>query len=209
MGIVVLVSGGIDSLVMSKIIEEQGQKMFPLFVDYGQLAAEKEWEACKKLFSDHQKQQPKKINLSGYGKFFPSGITDANKKIYEDAFLPGRNLLFLLVAAAYAKSIGENTIAIGLLSEKNHLFPDQTEDFIVNANFAINSAFGDDFSIVTPLIEFSKKDVIKLAKDYKVNLKDTYSCHSGNKRYCGKCVACKEILKSGEADSIHQFKGEK
>ena len=81
MGIVVLVSGGIDSLVMSKIIEEQGQKMFPLFVDYGQLAAEKEWEACKKLFSDHQKQQPKKINLSGYGKFFPSGITDANKKI--------------------------------------------------------------------------------------------------------------------------------
>jgi len=208
MGIVVLVSGGIDSLVMSKIIQEQGQKIFPLFVDYGQLAAEKEWDACKKLFSDYQKL-PTKINLSGYGKFFPTGITDANKKIYEDAFLPGRNLLFLLVAAAYAKSIGKSTIAIGLLNEKNHLFPDQTEDFIVNANFAINSAFGDDFSIVTPLIKFSKKDVIRLAKDYNLNLNNTYSCHSGNERYCGKCVACQEILKSGEADSIHQFKGEK
>lgn len=209
MGIVVLVSGGIDSWVMSKIIEEQGQQVIPIFVDYGQLSADKEWEACKNIFKKLDASEPKRIELSGYGKFFPSGITDRTKRIYEDAFLPGRNMLFLLVGAAYAQKMGVNNIAIGLLSEEQHLFPDQTEDFIVNANFAINSAFGESFSIVTPLMGLSKKEVIKLAKNYSLNLAETYSCHSGKNQYCGKCISCREILKSGETKSIPKLKGDK
>ena len=43
-----LVSGGIDSLVMVKIIEQQGEKQIPIFIDYGQLARDREWQACKK-----------------------------------------------------------------------------------------------------------------------------------------------------------------
>ena len=209
MGVVILASGGIDSFVMSKIIKEQDQKLIPIFIDYGQLSAKKEWEACKKIFKNQNFPEPKKIDLSGYGKFFLSGITDETKRIYEDAFLPGRNMLFLLVGAAYAHTIGEKSIAIGLLSEESHLFPDQTEDFVINANFALNSALGGSFTILTPLIKFGKKDIIKLAKDYGLNLADTYSCHLGKDRYCGKCVACKEIMKSGEAENLPQFKGDK
>ena len=50
MTIITLVSGGIDSLVMAKIIEKEDEEQIPLFIDYGQLAEEKEWEACKNIF---------------------------------------------------------------------------------------------------------------------------------------------------------------
>lgn len=205
MGVVTLVSGGIDSLVMCKILDLENQEQFPLFIDYGQLSSEKEWEACRKIFSKSNLPEPTKVSLREYGKLIKSGITDSSKDIYQDAFLPGRNILFIVVAASYAYQKVVRNIAIGLLSEEGHLFPDQTEEFIVNANFALNSAFGDYFTIITPLINFSKKDVIKLARKYSLPINDTYSCHSGEEIYCGKCVACKEIISTGENNSLPQF----
>jgi len=114
--------------------------------------------------------------------------------------------LFLSIASSYAHSQGVDKVAIGLLSEKYSLFPDQTENFIVNANFAINAALGDNITILTPLIAFSKTDVIKLARRYDLPLGETYSCHSGNEEYCGKCVACQEIIQSDEGSSLPQLK---
>lgn len=49
MGIVTLVSGGLDSTLMSLMAKDEGLELFPLFIDYGQLAAEKEWQACKNV----------------------------------------------------------------------------------------------------------------------------------------------------------------
>lgn len=205
MSIVTLVSGGIDSLVMARIIEQEREKQIPIFIDYGQLARDREWNACKKVFKICNLPEPTKVDLSGYGKLIASGITDSSLDVNEKAFLPGRNFLFLLVGASYAFSNKVDKVAIGLLSEESHLFPDQTEKFIVNANFAINTALDSDISIVTPLITFNKSEVIKLAKHYKLPLDETYSCHSGSKKYCGKCIACKEILNSNEKDSLPQF----
>jgi 7-cyano-7-deazaguanine synthase len=206
MTIITLVSGGIDSLVMAKIIEKEGEEQIPLFIDYGQLAVDKEWEACKNVFVKSNLPEPIKVDLSGYGKLIPSGITDNSKKIYDDAFLPGRNLLFLVVASSYAHSKGAKKVAIGLLSEEFKLFPDQTGRFIVNTNVAVNEAMDDDISIVTPLIKFTKDDVIKLAKKYNLPLDNTYSCHSGHDIYCGECISCKELLGSSEGKSLPQVK---
>ncbi|MBA7611353.1 7-cyano-7-deazaguanine synthase [subsurface metagenome] len=206
MAVVTLVSGGIDSLVMCKLLEKEGQEIIPIFIDYGQLANEKEWASCKKIFKISNLPEPEKIDLDRYGKAIKSGITDNSKDIYIDAFLPGRNLIFLVVAASYAYQKGIKNIAIGLLSENSHLFPDQTGEFLVNANFAINSALGDYITILTPLINFNKNDVIKLAKRYNLPIKETYSCHSGEDSYCGKCVACKEIIDSVGKNSFPQFK---
>lgn len=196
MTVVTLVSGGIDSLVMSKIIDVQGEKQIPLFIDYGQLAREKEWSACRKVLKASILPEPAKVDLSGYGTLLSSGITDRTKDIHDDAFLPGRNLLFLVVGGSYAHYRGVKKVAVGLLSEKFHLFPDQTQRFIVNANIAIDEALNDSIAIVTPLMNFAKSDVISLARHYKLPLNDTYSCHSGNEKYCGKCVSCLEIINS-------------
>lgn len=205
MEVVSLVSGGIDSLVMCKLLELENQKQYPLFIDYGQLSSIKEWEACKKVLSKSDLPAPTKIDLAGFGRLIKSGITDNSKDIYNDAFLPGRNLLFLVVAASYAYQNGVKNIAIGLLTNEAYLFPDQTGEFLVNSNFAINSAFGDYFTILTPLINFNKKETIRLAEKYSLPLKKTYSCHSGRDTYCGKCVACEEIIGTGEKNIFHQF----
>ena len=207
MTFVTLVSGGIDSLVMAKIIEREGDEQILLFIDYGQLAVEKEWDACKKIFKESNLPEPIRVDLSGFGKLIPAGITNPTKNIHKEAFLPGRNLLFLVVGSAYAHHKGAKKVAIGLLSEEFHLFPDQTGRFIVNANVAVNEAMDDDIIIVTPLINFTKNDVIKLAKHHNLPLNETYSCHSGDEKYCGECIACKEILDSTEGKSLPQFKG--
>lgn len=199
-----LVSGGIDSLVMSKFMTIEGDEVLPIFIDYGQLAGEKEWSACQTIFKMSDLPLPTRIDLSGYGKLMPTGITDSSKQIHDQAFLPGRNLLFLVVASSYANFKKANKVAIGLL--KDHMFPDQTGEFIVNANIAVNTALNDQITIVTPLINFNKSEVIKLANHYNLPIGKTYSCHSGKELYCKECISCREILNSSGKD-LPQFGG--
>ena len=196
MGVVVLISGGIDSIVMCKILENQGEEIIPIFVNYGQLSKDKEWESCLKLLKSNHLPSPKRIDIPNFGESFPSGITSKDKRIEEDAFLPCRNMLFILLGAAEAFQKDVEKIAIGILDPETHIFPDQTPEFIVNCNFAINSALAKDFIILTPLINLKKWEVIELAKKYKIDLSKTYSCHKGGNTYCGECIACKEILEN-------------
>lgn len=191
MGIVTLVSGGYDSTLMSLMAQEEGVELFPLFVDYGQLGAAKEWEACKRLHEKHGLPSVTRMDLSGFGKTIPSGITDSRLRINEDAFLPGRNLLFVLAGAAHAFKVQANSVAIGLLDPAQHLFPDQTREFVEACEAIIETAMGRRIRVLTPLIEFSKSDVLAMAQARGLN--DTYSCHAGTDAPCGVCVACVEI----------------
>ena len=102
MSIVPLVSGGLDSTLVAYLAKEEGIQQFPLFVDYGQRSRDRELAACRSAMAKLQLPDLKVADLSGYGRLIKSGLTDPNQRVLEDAFTPGRNLLFLLVAAAYA-----------------------------------------------------------------------------------------------------------
>ena len=193
MSIVTLVSGGLDSTVMAILAYEEGLVQYPLFIDYGQLNLEKELNACLNNFQRYGLPAPKVMRIGGYGALLPSGLTDSRKDIFKDAFLPCRNLLFLTVGAAYAYQHGANSVAIGLLDEKNSIFPDQTMEFITNAEALITKSLGCNIIILTPLISFSKADVVQVAKIKKID--KTYSCHAGTDTPCGVCVACREYIK--------------
>jgi len=206
MSIVALVSGGLDSLVMCKMLEKEEKDIFPLFIDYGQKAREKEWNACKNILNNSNLPEPVKMDLSGYGQIIKSGLTDPSKDIFREAFTPGRNMLFLVAGASYALQKGANSVAIGLLSEKTHLFGDQTSEFIVNANVAINSALSGSFYILTPLMTFEKGDVMRMGKKFGLPLELTYSCHAGEDHYCGTCISCQEIIAHGGRDILPQFR---
>ena len=91
-------------------------------------------------------------------------------------------------------------MAISLLSEKSQRFPDQTEEFLVNANFAINSAFADYITILTPLINFTKVDIINIAKWYGLPIEDTLCCHPGENEVCKSCTARKVAIDPTGAD---------
>jgi 7-cyano-7-deazaguanine synthase len=194
MGIVTLVSGGLDSTLVSVLIKEQGIEQHPLFIDYGQLCKNAEWDTCRSVHKKYDLPEPKLMNIKGFGETIASGLTNSNLRINEDAFLPGRNLLFLIVGAAYACQTDSNSVAIGLLSEEYHLFPDQTESFIKATESLINVAMQRNIKILTPLMQFSKEAVVKLAQDKKIE--GTYSCHAGTYPPCGKCVSCLEFKNS-------------
>lgn len=191
MSLVTLVSGGLDSTVMSVLSKQEGLTLYPLFVDYGQICVEKEWEACVTVHAQLALPRPERMDLNGFGGLIRSGLTDSTMRVNEDAFLPGRNLLFLLAGCAYACMTNSNAVAIGLLSETNHIFPDQTSEFITKAEGLMNLILFRRIKIIAPLMEYEKVDMVKLAK--KLGVGGTYSCHSGTTHPCGVCVSCREL----------------
>lgn len=190
MSIVTLVSGGLDSTLMALLTAESEIEQFPLFIDYGQIFFSREYNACIKNFENLHLPRPRRMSLGGFGHTIPSGLTTRKKDVLRDAFLPNRNLLFLVCAGAYAQTTGAAAVAIGLLSESNHLFPDQTQDFLSSAQVVLFKSLGREIKVVAPLMQFSKAEVVALARQKKI--KEWYSCHSGQKKPCGRCISCRE-----------------
>ena len=191
MSIVSLVSGGLDSTLMAVLAHEVGERQFPLFVDYGQRAKARELAACLRSFEELRLPTPVVVGVNGFGKTIRSGLTDKNLRIYEDAFTPGRNLLFLLIGAAYAHQVGADSVAIGLLHEDTSFFPDQTKSFLSSAESTLALAIDSPIQVITPLFHFHKPDVVALAQQKGID--KTYSCHLGNEVPCGRCIACQEF----------------
>jgi 7-cyano-7-deazaguanine synthase len=191
MSVVNLVSGGLDSTLIAVMMKEEGIDQFPLFIDYGQRAAMREWQTCQDVHGRHELPTPVRMDLSGYGAVIATGLTREALNIKTDAFTPGRNLMFLLMGAAYAHQVGVGAIAMGLLSEKFSLFPDQRSDFLKESESTLAIALGHPIKIVTPLFEFSKADVVELAM--QKGIFGTYSCHAGGSTPCGTCISCLEF----------------
>jgi 7-cyano-7-deazaguanine synthase len=189
--IVVLASGGVDSSVIMLLLRKSGDEVLPLFVDYGQLAMEKEWKSCK-LVSSYLGLNPHKVDVSGFGKSIQSGITNNKLDIEKKAFLPTRNLLFLTIGAAYAYANSAAAVCIGILA--NPIFPDQTVNFIQTAQKCINTALDSDIRIITPLISLDKRDILKLAYEHKLPMDLVTYCHSDSDKPCGICISCKERI---------------
>lgn len=186
-----MVSGGLDSTLVGVLAREEGTDIFPLFVDYGQRAAANEWSACQWVHRQLDLPDPVRMDLSGFGSLIQSGLTNRDLDVKNDAFTPGRNFLFLLMGSAYAYQVGASAVSIGLLSEQFSLFPDQSSDFIAQAEHSIKVAMGRKIQILTPLAGFSKADVVEMSAQKGIS--GTYSCHAGDNDPCGKCIACLEF----------------
>jgi 7-cyano-7-deazaguanine synthase len=191
MSIVTLVSGGLDSTLVAALAAEEGLRQYPLFIDYGQRARDRELAACKRAMTSLGLPQPEIASLAGYGTLIRSGLTDFSLDVVKDAFTPGRNMLLLLTAAAYAFQVEADAISIGLLDERFSLFPDQTSAFLKQAEAMLNACMGRAIKVLAPLGDFSKSDVVSLAREKGIH--STYSCHMGEELPCGNCIACNEF----------------
>jgi 7-cyano-7-deazaguanine synthase len=136
--------------------------------------------------------EPRVVNLAGYGSLIASGLTDPAKDVLADAFTPGRNALFLLVAASYAVTVDAGAVAIGLLDEQYRLFPDQSRTFLDECEKLFALALGCEIAVIAPLMSRSKADVVKVAEQRGLRA-GTYSCHEGREEPCGRCIACREF----------------
>lgn len=191
MSVVTLVSGGLDSTLVAKLTQEEGLLQYPLFINYGQRSCARELAACRQTMLDLNLPEPKIADLSGYGELIRSGLTDTKLHIVKDAFTPGRNMLFLLTAAAYAYQVDADSVSIGLLHESDSLFPDQSAAFLLNAEAMIRQSMGKGIRVLAPLVDFHKAEVVALAQ--QKGIQNTYSCHMGGEEPCGFCIACNEF----------------
>lgn len=191
MSVVTLVSGGLDSTLVACLTRESSVQQFPLFINYGQRAFEREFAACQNAMKHLELDAPQIAELAGFGRLIRSGLTDSSQRVFEDAFTPGRNMLFLLTGAAHAYQNNADAVAIGLLNESTSIFPDQTSDFLRQAEALISICMGRDIKILAPLSAFYKQDVVELAA--VKGIRGTYSCHVGDEQPCGECIACKEF----------------
>ena len=213
---IVLLSGGLDSVVSLAVTKLQYDVKLALTFDYGQKASKLEIEASRKI-SAYYGIENKVIKLDWLTKVTHNSLTE-NKKIPESlensqdsvksVWVPNRNGLFLNIAGAFADGEGYDYIIIGANKEEGENFPDNTAEFIDSVNQEFKYSTLNKVQVVAPLINLDKNDIVKLALNNSVPLNLIYSCYSNDLKHCGKCESCTRLKKALIANDDEYYIGQ-
>ena len=107
-------------------------------------------------------------------------------------FVPGRNLVFLTFAAAFAWRLGAGHLVTGVAQTDYSGYPDCREETIAALQTALRKGMESEIVIHTPLMHLSKKDTVLLARDLGAldAMALTHTCYEGARPPCGACAAC-------------------
>ena len=139
------------------------------------------------------------LDLSLITAITHNALTDAQAAIETDAqgmpntFVDGRNALFLLYAAIYAKSQNIRDIFIGVCETDFSGYPDCRQMFVQSMNVTLNLAMAYDFRLHTPLMYLTKKETWALADELGVLdyiRTRTHTCYLGVDGGCHECPSC-------------------
>ncbi len=110
-----------------------------------------------------------------------------------NTFVPGRNLIFLTFAAAYAWQRGIRTLVTGVAQTDYSGYPDCREHTIAALEKAVSAGMDADITIHTPLMHLSKKETVELAVEVGAldALALSHTCYYGKRPPCGRCDACR------------------
>lgn len=211
---IILISGGQDSATCLAWALKKFKKVYGITFDYGQRhkielnSAKKIAQICK---------IPLKIYKTDiFKRFTRSALTNKGIKIkisknkLPTTFVPGRNHIFLSIAAIYAKQLSITNIIAGVCQTDYSGYPDCRNEFIKSLEKTINLAFGENqtfktetqtnfarIKIHTPLMWLTKSETVKLMQQLgQIKLlKYSHTCYKGECPACGKCPACKLRLK--------------
>ncbi len=72
------------------------------------------------------------------------------------------------------------------------MYPDNRREFFTNYQYMLESALPPrtKLQILTPLIDLSRTEIIRLGERYKVPFELTWSCYQGAEKPCGRCYGC-------------------
>lgn len=109
-----------------------------------------------------------------------------------NTFVPGRNLVFLTFAAAYAWQRGIDHLVTGVAQTDYSGYPDCRDDAIQSLQQTLQLGMESSVVIHTPLMNLSKKETVQLAASLggidAMSL--THTCYNGERPPCGHCAAC-------------------
>jgi 7-cyano-7-deazaguanine synthase len=192
-----LVSGGVDSAVLTWKLLDEGLEVQPVYVSAG-LA----WEAVERRWLHRYLgaiaatglRPLKELTLPvadvyEYHWSLGTGERPGYDTPDEAVYLPGRNLVLLSKAAVYCALNGIGRVALGLLAANP--FPDATDDFFAHLERTISLGLATDLRIERPLSSLHKADVVQLGAHLPLEL--TFSCiRPVGERHCGDCNKCAE-----------------
>ena len=122
-----------------------------------------------------------------------------------NTFVPGRNLIFLSFAAAFAYPRKIDHLVTGVAQTDYSGYPDCREETISALQLALRKGMGSELQIHTPLMHLSKKETVELAKDIGAlpAMAMTHTCYNGVRPPCGHCPACELRAKGfSEANEV-------
>ncbi|MBC8209094.1 MAG: 7-cyano-7-deazaguanine synthase QueC [Desulfobulbaceae bacterium] len=208
---VILLSGGLDSTTVLAIARAADYECYCLSFRYGQkqsVELERADHIARKMGAAKHLVLGLDLDRIGGSALTTSQVVPKDRDMEEEhnqipnTYVPARNMIFLCHAVAWAEVLGATDIFIGVNAVDYSGYPDCRPEFI-NA-FATMAMLGtrtgvednDPLTIHTPLIQLSKKEIIKKGLALGVDFSLTHSCYDPvNDLACGHCDACLLRLK--------------
>jgi 7-cyano-7-deazaguanine synthase len=212
----VLFSGGQDSTTCLAHALSRYQRVETMGFDYGQ-RHHVELQARLKVLDEIRAQFPQwaskldqdhVLDLAVLGRVSETSLTrDTAFKMeasgLPNTFVPGRNLLFLTLAAAVAYRRGLEVIVTGVCETDFSGYPDCRDDTMKAMQLALSLGMDKRFLIETPLMWIDKADTWRMAQDLggqalvDMIVEHTHTCYLGDRAHrhawgygCGSCPAC-------------------
>jgi 7-cyano-7-deazaguanine synthase len=209
---VVLLSGGLDSMVTAGIAREQGFALYALTIDYNQ-RHRRELESARRIAAALavRRHVILPLDLRAFGG---SALTD-DIEVPKDGlgpgipitYVPARNLVFLSLTLAWAEALGARDIFIGVNALDYSGYPDCRPEFIASfvetARLATKAGVeAGPFAIHAPLQHMGKADIAREATRLGLDPAMSWSCYDPveDDRACGRCDSCRLRLQ-GFADA--------
>jgi 7-cyano-7-deazaguanine synthase len=199
---IVLLSGGLDSMVCAGLAREAGFGVVGLTVDYNQ-RHRVELEAASAIarqLAERHVVLPLDLRAFG-GSALTSDIAVPKDGVGEGipvTYVPARNTIFLSLALGLAEASGARDIFIGVNALDYSGYPDCRPEFIAEferlANLATKAGVeGDGFKLHAPLQHMTKADIAKEAKRLGLDAGMSHSCYDPlpGGAHCGECDACR------------------
>ncbi|WP_126176113.1 7-cyano-7-deazaguanine synthase QueC [Tsuneonella rigui] len=200
---VVLLSGGLDSMVVAGLAREQGFGVLALTIDYGQ--RHRRELASAKLVAGAigvERHVVLPLDLRAFGgSALTADIAVPKDGVGSDipvTYVPARNLVFLSLTVAFAEASGAHDVFIGVNALDYSGYPDCRPEFI--ASFAETArlgtregAEGRPFTIHAPLQHMTKADIAREAARLGLDTGLSWSCYdpTDDGLACGTCDSCR------------------
>ena len=206
---VVLLSGGLDSMVCAALARESGFGVLALTIDYNQ-RHRVELEAARAIaaqLADRHIVLP--LDLAAFGgSALTSDIAVPKEGVGEGipvTYVPARNTVFLSLALAWAEAAGAHDLFVGVNALDYSGYPDCRPEFIAAFEALANRATragveGEGFTIHAPLQHMTKADIAREAARLGLDAGLSHSCYdpAPDGGACGLCDACRLRAKGFE-----------
>ena len=209
---VVLVSGGMDSLVTAAIAVRDASPAF-LHISYGQRTERKEKECFRAIAGHYGVEHTFECDVSHLARIGGSSLTDPAREvgsdgvdpaIVPDTYVPFRNANLLAIAVSWAEVLGAVRVYVGAVEEDSSGYPDCRREFFDAFEVAARAGTAriSGLEILTPLIELSKAEIVRRGTELGAPFELSWSCYQNSEKACGVCDSCRLRLKAFQDNEL-------